>query len=218
MTQIDRTVTPRTRNLSHKLFPHCRELTALFALLCGSLAACSAEQESPAQTPTPAQGQAEAPAPQAKTEPAARATSTALNNAAYESEFAADGRAQLMGGIYRQPGAGGTGRVVISMHRIAWGDLDGDGDPDAVVVIKEEPGTDQVWYTLHAVLNENGTSRDAANTRLGQLHVNRVAVGAGMVVAYLATHSEGGKPDSSGEVTERRFQFSEGKLEPVGES
>lgn len=207
MVRIARRTRPGTHGRARR-GAHGGGLTALLALLCAGLAACSGEPEPPAPAkaspapPKPATPVAPAAQPSAPSRPLAEAV---LNASAYPSELAPGGSAKLAAGIYRA-GEEGGGELVIRMHRIAWGDLDGDGDEDAAVVIAEEPGKDRVWYTLHAVLNEDGKPKNAANTRLGSAHVNRVDVVDGVVVAKLAT------PD---EATEVRYELVDGKLAPT---
>jgi hypothetical protein len=81
-----------------------------------------------------------------------------LANAAYPSDWARGKVARLINGVYHeryQPGAA-TALVVRLSRHYATGDLNGDGSPDAAVILVSDPGGSGTFSTLASVLNEGG--------------------------------------------------------------
>lgn len=92
-----------------------------------------------------------------------------LRNAEYPSQWPASGLAPLKNGIYTEPAAPGSVAEIMvratSQH--AFGDLDGDGAPDAVIVIESDPGGSGVFFDLAPVLNRGGQPLPLAPVTLG---------------------------------------------------
>jgi hypothetical protein len=111
---------------------------------------------------------AESPAP--APEPlAAPLTLEQLRNTEYPSQWPASGLARLKNGVYLEPAApGSVAEIAVratSLH--AFGDLDGDGATDAVIVLESDPGGSGVFFDLAAALNRGGQPLPLAAVALG---------------------------------------------------
>lgn len=119
-------------------------------------------------------------------------TLEALKNAAYLSEWPADGVAQLVDGEYEEeivPGA--ASKLVIAFYQdmYAFGDLDGDGVEDAAVVLATSGGGSGTFISLEAVINDRGTPNHVATASLGdRVEVKSVAIEAGKITVDMVTH------------------------------
>lgn len=92
-----------------------------------------------------------------------------LRNAEYPSQWPASGLARLKNGVYHEPAAAGsvTEIVVRATEFHAFGDLDGDGAVDGVIVLESDPGGSGVFFDLAAVLNRRGQPLPLAPISLG---------------------------------------------------
>lgn len=102
-----------------------------------------------------------------------------LRNAEYRSQWPASGLARLVDGEYREPAAPGaaTEIVVRATDWHAFGDLDGDGVTDAVLVLEGDPGGSGVFFDLVPVLNRGGRPVPLAPTSLGdRVEIENLAV------------------------------------------
>jgi len=114
-----------------------------------------------------------------------------LQNAEYPSQWPASGRAKLVNGRFREPAAPGaaTDILVRATEHYAFGDLDGDGAGDAVVVLESDPGGSGVFFDLVALLNRNGQAVPLPPVPLGdRVQVNDVAIRNGNVQVDLVKH------------------------------
>jgi len=119
-------------------------------------------------------------------------TLEALKNAAYLSEWPADGVAQLVDGEYEEeivPGAASKLIIVFYPDMYAFGDLDGDGVEDAAVVLATSGGGSGTFISLEAVINDRGTPNHVATASLGdRVQVNSVAIESGEITVDMVTH------------------------------
>jgi len=119
-------------------------------------------------------------------------TLEALKNAAYLSEWPADGVAQLVDGEYEEeivPGAASKLIIVFYPDMYAFGDLDGDGAEDAAVVLATSGGGSGTFISLEAVINDQGTPNHVATAFLGdRVQVNSVAIESGEITIDMVTH------------------------------
>jgi len=101
-----------------------------------------------------------------------------LKNTAYPNEWPADGVAQLVDGVYREKYMPDSAtEMVISLADIhTFGDLNGDGVDDVVVIVISYPGGSGTFFYLTAVLNQNGAPNPVATTFLGDRVIIRSIV------------------------------------------
>jgi len=92
-----------------------------------------------------------------------------LRNAEYRSQWPESGLAKLVDGQYSEPAAPGSATeiVVRATDWHAFGDLDGDGATDAVIVLEADPGGSGVFFDLVPVLNRGGRPMPLTPTPLG---------------------------------------------------
>ena len=141
------------------MLPTWRAWGGLLLLLGGCESA-----ESPASGPAPG---------------AAPLTLEQLRNAEYPSQWPTSGLALLKNGIYQEPAApGSVTEIVVRVTPLhAFGDLDGDGALDAVIVIESDPGGSGVFFDLAPVLNRGGQPVPLAPVSLGdRVQIRSVAI------------------------------------------
>lgn len=112
-----------------------------------------------------------------------------LANAEYRSELLAGETVRLANGRYRQ-GPGGDASPVPELRlgaATATGDLNGDGVPDAAVILIADRGDGDFRCELAAVVNEGGKPRHGASVSLGErVTVLSLAIRSGVIsVDYL---------------------------------
>lgn len=95
-------------------------------------------------------------------------------------------------GEYRENADGGSsGDLRIRFVEHAAGDLDGDGDEDAAVVLVEEAGSDRL-YRVHALLADGDSLRDVASRLLGdRIEVRGVRIVDDLIATDLVIRSPG---------------------------
>jgi hypothetical protein len=103
-----------------------------------------------------------------------------LRNAEYPLEWPRSGLAALKNGLYREAAAPGSVTEILvratTLHD--FGDLDGDGTPDAVIVLESDPGGSGVFFDLSPVLNRGGQPLPLAPVALGdRVQVHSVDIG-----------------------------------------
>ena len=142
-----------------------------------------------------------------------------LRNAKFRSEWPKDGVAKLVDGAFqeRYPDSALALRIWSVPNMISFGDLNGDGVSDAVVILATHGGGTGVFMTLEAVINDNGTPKHVATAGLGdRTRVRSVVIESGEITVGLVTHG----PDDpmfrpTVEVT-RRYRLRDTSLEDVG--
>lgn len=113
-----------------------------------------------------------------------------LKNAEYPSEYPASKKAKLTNGAYEEAQPRATAKITLKMLDVfATGDLNGDGVPDAAVVITASTGGSGVFFDLYAVLNERGTPKPLAPILLGdRVKVNAAAIRANEIALDMIVH------------------------------
>lgn len=134
-----------------------------------------------------------------------------LGNLRYPSIFGKDGSVQLRGGSRRMRTAFGSNHVFAFIQlnsSYANGDLDGDGVPDAAIVLVSSPGEVGTFLELHAVLNTAEGLRPASSAFLGEeAQVHSVEIYAGEIRISLV--------DYQGEIVERGYRLVGDRLAPT---
>jgi len=127
----------------------------------------------------------ETPAAKASKDPAA-----AVKNLEYLSEFTQSGKALLVDGEYREPAAPGSAleTVVTFTGNMAAGDLNGDGTPDAAVVLATNTGGSGTFMDLAAVVVQRGAPVNVAVGSLGdRVKINSLAIQERTIVVDMIT-------------------------------
>ncbi len=172
-----------------------RVLLALGSCLLVPLTSCAGDDSQPPST-SPAE-----------------LSAAVLRSATYASLYVEEGEVLLDGGIFED-----TARrvVVFFQPEYAVGDLDGDGSPDAAVVLATETGGSGTFVDLAVVLNRDGVPENRATIFLGdRVPVDRIRIVDGEIQVDLTMH---GPADPmccpSLEVT-RKFRLVGAELEEI---
>lgn len=115
-------------------------------------------------------------------------TLDALKNAEYQTEFSASKKVTLTNGVYQEEIApGSASKLTITMlEQSAFGDLNGDGAPDAAIFLATNSGGSGVFVDLAAVVNDQGKPRHAASVALGdRVQIKSVTISTGEIVLDL---------------------------------
>lgn len=118
-------------------------------------------------------------------------TPEALENMAYQSEWPKGGVAQLANGEYREKyDEGSASELIIGLTDFnAFGDLNGDGAGDAIVILYANPGGSGTFFYLAAVINQEGDLVNLAGEFLGdRVKVESVSIEEEDIVVHLVTH------------------------------
>jgi len=119
---------------------------------------------------------------------------TGLPNAEYPVEGLSAPAARLKDGVFEEPAAPGSAsknRVELSQER-AFGDLDGDGDEDAVVVLVVNRGGSGTFIHLASVINEKGVPKASAAMLLGdRVTVTSLAIQSGTLSVGMLVRKPG---------------------------
>ena len=112
----------------------------------------------------------------------------ALDNATYPSDVTPSKTVTLEDGKYSAPAAPGSASMITVQlaDQYATGDLNGDGAPDAAVVLISSGGGSGTFYTLVAVINDKGKPNPTATTQLGdRIKLQSVAIASGQITVQL---------------------------------
>lgn len=118
-------------------------------------------------------------------------TLEALENMAYQSEWPKGGTAQLTNGEYREKyDEGSASELIIGLTDFnAFGDLNGDGAEDAIVVLYANPGGSGTFFYLATVISRDGDPINLASEFLGdRVKVKSASIEEGDIIIDLMTH------------------------------
>ena len=117
-----------------------------------------------------------------------------LPNAEFPVEGLSTPAARLKDGVFEEPAAPGSAsknRVELRPERV-FGDLDGDGDEDAVVVLAVSRGGSGTFVYLASVMNEKGAPKASAAFLLGdRVTVTSLEIQAGTLSVGLLVRKSG---------------------------
>ena len=133
-------------------------------------------------------------------------TPESLKNAEFSSEWTTAGKARLNDGRYAEAAAPGsaTKTTILLSDKIALGDLNNDGKPDAAVVLIIDTGGSGTFRELAVLRNRGGKPVHIASTLLGdRIRVNSIAITSGAIVVDLIRH---GSQDPMCCPTQKEFQ------------
>lgn len=142
-------------------------------------------------------------------------TLAALRNATYNVEYTADGTAPLTNGEYREPAAPGsaTETVVRLGDQVAYGDLTGDGQDEAVALLISDPGGSGTFYDLVVVADVDGTPTQIGSVFLGdRIIVKSLAVEDGLVGLVMFTQGPNDPQSDPTQLTVKFFGVQDNEL------
>jgi len=112
-------------------------------------------------------------------------SSRILHNAVYPNDYVERGKVRLKGGSYENS----NNHISVELLRIADGDLNGDGVPDAAVLLGSNTGGSAVFEDVVAVLNRKGGPDPRARTFLGdRVRVDTLAIRDGAIYVHMIAH------------------------------
>lgn len=145
-------------------------------------------------------------------------SNNALKNATYQAPWVAGGEMRLKEG--RFDGVHATDpRIPVRTLLIgapARGDLNGDGVPDAAVVLATSAGGPEVYYEIAAVVNDKGEPKHVATAPIGdRITFQWVNIRKGEIVVDFLAHGEKDAMCCPKKKTTRRFRLEPGWLREV---
>jgi heat shock protein HslJ len=124
----------------------------------------------------------------------------------------AEGRWQ---GTPQTPGSATVPSVMLAPERITHGDLDGDGVPEAVVLLVVDPGGSGTFLHLAVVKAVDGRARNVATRRVGdRVQVRDLRVDGGRVVLDVVRAGPQDPSCCPGELATLGWQLKGGRLQP----
>ena len=149
-------------------------------------------------------------------EPHATASGANPSNA----EYVIEGKAvALENGRSERPAAPGSAAKIITsvFGNPVYGDLDGDGDRDAAVILTQTSGGSGTFYYIAASINTNGKHRGTNALLLGdRITYQRMSISSGSIFLDYLTRAEGESMSAAPSVAvSATFKLVGGRLEEV---
>lgn len=145
-------------------------------------------------------------------------TIDALKNSEYRSEFPASKKAKLTHGSYQEdivPGSASKLTITL-LEQHAIGDLNGDGVPDAAVILATNSGGSGVFVDLAAVVNDKGIPKHIASAALGdRVQIKSVSISAGEIGVSLVKQGPNDPLCCPSQAATLKFKLQGDKLLPV---
>ncbi|MEZ4501525.1 MAG: hypothetical protein R3C39_02750 [Dehalococcoidia bacterium] len=142
-----------------------------------------------------------------------------VNNASVTTQFANGGTAQLQDGRFSEPAAPGSASMnTVQISRTVFGDLNGDADLDAAVILVSSGGGTGSFYEVAALLAENGLPVHAGSILLGdRIDVTSISIQYGVITVVYLDRPEGAPFAEAPSVpVTRQFRVDGGTLVEVG--
>ena len=142
--------------------------------------------------------------------PPAELSAAVLRSATYSSQYVEEGEVRLTSGRFEDAAR----RVgVFFLPEYAVGDLDGDGAPDAAVLLSTSTGGSGSFQDLAVVLNHEGVPENAAIFFLGdRVPVDRIRIVDGEIQLDLTMHGPADPMCCPSVEATRRFRYVDGEL------
>jgi basic membrane protein A len=117
----------------------------------------------------------------------------ALRNTTYNVEYTQNGTAPLTNGQYLETSADGAVDILVTLGgQIAYGDLTGDGQEEAVVVVVSDPNGSAIFHDLAVVADQDGTPVHVASASLEDpVQLKEVDVEDDLIKAVMLTLGPG---------------------------
>ncbi len=117
----------------------------------------------------------------------------ALRNTTYNVDYTQNGVAPLTNGQYLETAADGSVDILVTLGgQVAYGDLTGDGQEEAVVVVVSDPNGTAIFHDLAVVADQDGTPGHVASAALPDpVVVKEVDVEDGLVKVVMDTMGPG---------------------------
>ena len=116
-------------------------------------------------------------------------SSESLRNMKYQSQDTRSAEVFVTDGKFEDP----AGHVWVTMlDSIAWGDVTGDGRPEAVVVLGTNTGGSGVFHTLALVADVDGDPVNVAIAELGdRIKLKGLSIASRGIIVEMITHGPG---------------------------
>ncbi len=141
-------------------------------------------------------------------------TTDVLKNAEYTIEGPASGKAKLVDGVYKEKLANSSAQVTILFNALtAAGDLNGDGTPDAAVILTANTGGSGTFYYLYGVQNDKGTPTPSTPELLGdRIKLNGLTITGGEIIVDYLTQGPKDPMTNPTLVVTRKYDLQGGQL------